>query len=162
MKKRRTKAQIAATKKLVAFNKKRRGKKTVKKKGRKKRRTTKQIAATKKLVALNKRRGRNPCGKKVVRRANPKRKKAATRKDWLVFRCKGSVVQWLETIWHSRGKVEPVWRKEYKMAATVHFLSQKSAAKAARAVTKKDGWQYGVVRQGTTKAQIAAACQGKT
>lgn len=84
VKKRRTPAQIRATKKLVALNKKRRGKKkavrrrTSKKKVirkvRRKRRTPAQVRATKKLVALNKRKGKKKSVRKVTRKKSVKRK----------------------------------------------------------------------------------------
>ena len=157
MKKRRTRAQIAATKKLVAFNKKRRGKKKVKK-ARRKRRTAKQIAATRKLIALNKRRGRkNPCGKRVVRR-NPKRAAVKKSRLFIIFKCKGKSVSFLAM---RSGK--PGW--SFTRGDSPRFGSKKVAAANARYMAKKRGiagWNIGVTSESTTTPQIIAHCSGKT
>lgn len=85
VKKRRTAAQIRATKKLVAFNKARgrlNKKRAAPKRKATKRRTPAQIRATKKLIALNKRRGST---RKTAKRNPPKRKtisKSASR--WVI------------------------------------------------------------------------------
>jgi len=87
---RRTAKQKAATKKLVALNKRRanigkRAKNPVKKSGAetmaKARRTAAQKAATKKLVSLNKRRARNPISKRKTKKrvyARPSDSRAST------------------------------------------------------------------------------------
>ena len=154
MKKRRTSAQIAATKKLVAFNKKRRGKKVAKKKGRKKRRTAKQIAATRKLVALNKQRGQ-----KTVRRKNPKRKTLKKSHLWVAFVCTGMKVYFAYITDTRKARVGISDKK----ANSVLFRTRQRAHDVAKLLAK--GWpnsQAGVAPDTATSAQIVAACGGKT
>ena len=151
MKKRRTKAQIAATKKLVAFNKRRRGKK-VTKRTRKKRRTAKQIAATRKLVALNKRRRKNPQRKKA--------KRTALKKShlWVAFVCTGMKV-YFAYITDTRKARVGISDKKSK---SVLFRTKQRAHDVAKLLAK--GWpnsQSGVAPETATSAQIVAACGGK-
>lgn len=156
MKKRRTRAQIAATKKLVAFNKKRRGKKTAKK-TRKKRRTPAQIAATRKLVALNKRRGK----KRPIRRKNPQRKKVSRGAShlWVAFVCIKSKVHFAYVTDTRNARVGV---SEHK-GQSILFRTKARAHAVAKLLSRDwPGSIAGVTLESTTKAQIQSACNGKT
>lgn len=151
VKKRRTRAQIAATKKLVAFNKRKRGKK-VAKRTRKKRRTPAQIAATKKLVKLNKIRVGRTASRK--RKKNPK-KVSAKSHLWVVFRCRGKSIVYIKFT----AKLTYVWTGDLSHA--VRFRLKDDAVKVAQAAAKRRGnlqYQVGVASSDTTAAQIAAQC----
>lgn len=156
VRKRRTKAQIAATKKLVALNKKRRGKKTVRK-TRKKRRTPAQIAATKKLVRLNKMRVGKAASRK--RRKNPKRTTKAKSHLWFVFKCQksnygtGQSTRYLGVT--KTGKLKFGSRSEMLL------WQIKSVAVNLAKLYANTSNPVGVASASTTGAQIMARCQGK-
>ena len=131
-KKKRSAAQIAATKKLVAWGKKHRG--------RKKRKTT-----------VRKKR-RNPVRKT---RKTSVRKKSTTGISslWFVFACKGKSVKFLK--WPTERKLSTHWTRDKNQAGL--FRNKSFAQKAARRYSHT-AWQIGSAGFNTTKAQIIAAC----
>lgn len=133
-KKRRTPAQIAATKKLVALNKKRRGKKKTSKR-------------------------RNPSRKGLATRSRKKASETKTR-DYVVFRCVpgGSTVAYVKAFMPRKGFLVTFERRE-----ALHWTEKKQAEKAARyvrSITKTDT-VVGVASNTATKAEILAFASGK-
>lgn len=133
-KKARSPAQKAATKKLVALNKKRRGKK---------RKTTRKTK------------------RKVTRKRNVSKKRTASRKShlWLIFLCKGAVVKWMKVAsdlkygW-TKDKGKSVLLKSKGDAVRLASKIQKRRGYASYFV--------GVTNAESTSAQIKAYCnEGK-
>ena len=158
----RSAKQIAATKKLVAFNKRRRRGNPTKKKTarRKKRRTSAQVRATKKLVAFNKKRhGKKKTTRRTTRRVA--RKKIATRKrrgtaktrtrDYVIFKCNGSAVHYLSL--STSGK--KTWTASRERA--LHWTGKK----VAQGIAKKTRAATGVASSSSSKSEIVAYCRGK-
>lgn len=161
-KKRRTAKQIAATKKLVAFNKRRRKGNPTKKKTarRKKRRTPAQIRATKKLVALNrKKRGKKKATRRktTARKRNPRRPVTSASRWYQIFKCKGNSVHFAAM--STDGKL----RWTLTRRDTVRFASKAEAAKIARRLAKSRkaaGFYLGVAAHNTSTAAIVSECKG--
>ncbi len=130
-KKRRTPAQIAATKKLLAFNKKRRGKK---------------ITRTSKL------------GPKLYRRKNPKRKTSAKSRLWIAFVCTGMKVYYAYITDTVKARVGI---SDKKNKSVLFRTKQRAHDVAKLLAKGWPNSQAGVAPDTATYAQILAACQGK-
>ena len=135
-KKRRSAAQIAATKKLVAWGKKHRG--------RKKRKTT-----------VRKKR-RNPVRKTRKTSVRKKSARSGLASLWFVFACKGKEVKFLKSPAESTHTSH--WAGKKTRAQL--FRSKSFAQTSARRYGHK-AWQIGAASYDTTTAQIRAACSKK-
>lgn len=138
-KKRRTAKQIAATRKLVAFNKKRRKKKTK--------------TARRKTV-------RRKVRRKTTRKKNvhATRKRTALKKShlWIIFKCWTRNVRFIGL--DGAGKAGWYASKGAAILFPTKASAKKVASGANRAFPAKGKWQVGVTSRDTTSAQIIAAC----
>lgn len=138
-KKRRTAKQIAATKKLVAFNKKRRGKKKATRRNPRRRKVVRK-KATRRRVAK----------KKIATRKRRGTAKTRTR-DYVIFKCNGSAVHYLSL--STSGKKS--WTASRERA--LHWTGKKVAA----GIAKKTRSATGVAASSSSKSEIASFCRGK-
>jgi hypothetical protein len=131
----------------------------------KKKRSAKQLANDRRLGRMAKARAKvarkNPHKKKTRRKVARKKVARKTRRRnprrvnyWVVFRCKGSDVQFITT----RGKSLD-WT--LVLSDKIRFNSKSHATSAARAMTTAKGWQYGVTTDDILPSQIRAKCNPK-
>jgi hypothetical protein len=135
-KKRRTAKQKAATRKLVAFNKKRRGKKTTRRKN-----THRRKVAKRKVTK-----------RRVVRKRNPKRTTRAKSHLQIVFKCKGNAIYFLTLRAAKLG-----WTKTKSDA--IFFSTKAQARHTAQNVTVPRDWSLAIAPSNLPAAGLVADCK---
>lgn len=144
----------------------------------KKKRSAKQLANDRRLGrmakarAKKKRGGRrkkvarkNPCGTNPHRRAaskgriqaaiaKAKRTRSAKSHLWLIFACKGKIVQWMRLTTNAK------YFFGGDKGKAIRFSTKSEALKIAKGLKGTRGWQVGIISDDISATQIAAHCTG--
>ena len=140
---------------------------------RKKKRSAKQLANDRRLGRMAKARAKKKRGgqRKKVARKNPHRRAASKGRIqtaitkakrmhrakshlWLIFACKGKIVQWMQLTASAK------YFFGSDKGKAIRFPTKSEALKIAKGLKGTRGWQLGVISDDISATQIAAHCIG--